>query len=63
MKFRNDDDVRTMFSIFGQYIRKELIELDASLVIFVEEIKKSLIRPKTTKRSELYWRNETKKLV
>jgi len=41
----NDDDVRTMFSIFGQYNTRRPIELDASLVKSVEQIKKSLIRP------------------
>ncbi|KEH28990.1 hypothetical protein MTR_4g019940 [Medicago truncatula] len=45
MKLRNDDDVRTMFSIFGQYNTKELTELNVSLVRSVELIQKSLIRP------------------
>jgi hypothetical protein len=31
MKVMNDNDVRTMFSTFGQYITKGLIELDVSL--------------------------------
>jgi len=43
MNLRNDDDVRTMFLIFGQYNTKGLIELDTSLVRYVEEIHKSLI--------------------
>jgi hypothetical protein len=46
MKLMNNDDVRTMFSIFGQYSTRGTIELDASLVISVEQIQKSLIRPK-----------------
>ncbi|AES99779.1 hypothetical protein MTR_5g084630 [Medicago truncatula] len=46
MKLGNEDDVRTMFSIFGQYNTKGLIELDASLVKSVEEIQKSLIQPR-----------------
>jgi len=46
MKLMNNDDVRTMFSIFGRYNTKGPIELVASLVISVEEIWKSLIRPK-----------------
>ena len=36
----NDDDVRTMLSIFGQYSIRGLIEL----VRYVEQIHKSLIR-------------------
>jgi len=44
MKLMNNDEVRTMFLIFGQYSTREPIELDALLVIFVEQIKKSLIR-------------------
>ena len=44
MKLMNDDDMRTMFSIFGQYNTRGMIELDASLVISVEQIQKSLIR-------------------
>ncbi|MCI94974.1 hypothetical protein A2U01_0116272, partial [Trifolium medium] len=32
MKLHNDDDVRTMFSIFSQYMTKGPIELDAKLV-------------------------------
>jgi len=45
MKLNNDDDVRTMFSIFGQYGTKGPIELDTLLVWYVEQIHKSLIRP------------------
>ncbi|KEH27773.1 hypothetical protein MTR_5g036265 [Medicago truncatula] len=39
-------DVRTIFLIFGQYSTRGPIELDASLVRYVEQIHKSLIRPK-----------------
>jgi len=42
----NDDDVRTMFSIFGQFSTRGPIELDASLVRSVEHIERSLIRPR-----------------
>ena len=47
MKLTNDDDVRTMFSIFGQHTTRGPIELDASLVISTEQILKSFIRPRT----------------
>jgi hypothetical protein len=43
MKLRNENDVRTMFSIFGQYNTKEPIELDISFVRFFEDIRKNLI--------------------
>ncbi|MCH97337.1 hypothetical protein A2U01_0018331, partial [Trifolium medium] len=33
MKFQNNGDVRTMFSILSQYSTKGLIELDATLLI------------------------------
>jgi len=46
MKLTNDDDVRTMFSIFGQHGTRGPIELDASLVRSAEEILKSLHRPR-----------------
>jgi hypothetical protein len=48
MKLMNDD-VRTMFSIFGQYSNRGPIELDVSFVRSVEQIHKSLIRPKNYK--------------
>ncbi|KEH34048.1 hypothetical protein MTR_3g058650 [Medicago truncatula] len=41
MKLMNDDDIRTMFSIFGQY---GPIELDALLVRSIEHIQQSLIQ-------------------
>ena len=44
LKLTNDDDVRTMFSVFGQHSTRWLIELDASLVRSAEQILKSLIR-------------------
>jgi len=47
MKLKNNDDVRTVFSIFCQYSTRGPIEFDASLVRFVEEIRKSLIRTRT----------------
>lgn len=46
MKLMNNDDVRTMFSIFGQYSTRGPIELDASLVRYIEHIQQSLIRPR-----------------
>ena len=42
MKLTNDDDVRTMFSVFAQHSTRGLIELDASLVRSAEQILKSL---------------------
>jgi len=42
----NDDDVRSLFSIFGQFSTRGPIELDASLVRYVEHIQQSLIRPR-----------------
>jgi len=49
MKLMNDDDVRNMFSIFGQYNTRGSIELDASLGISVEHIKQSLIQSRNYK--------------
>jgi len=46
MKLTNDDDVRTMFSVFGQHSTRGPIELNALLVRSVEQILKSLNRPK-----------------
>ena len=46
MKLANGDDVRTMFSVFGQHSTRGPIELNASLVRSVEQILKSLNRPK-----------------
>jgi len=46
MKLTNDDDVRTMFSVFSQHSIRGPIELDASLVISAEQIIKFLIRPR-----------------
>jgi hypothetical protein len=36
MKLKNDGDVRTMFSIFAQYMTKAPIEYDAKLVRSVD---------------------------
>jgi len=47
MKLTNDDDVRTMFSIFGHHSARGPIELDASLVRSAEQILESLNRPRT----------------
>jgi len=44
MKRTNDDDVRTMFSVFDQHNTRGLIELDTSLVRSTEQILKSLHR-------------------
>ncbi|MCH82446.1 hypothetical protein A2U01_0003252 [Trifolium medium] len=46
MKFQNDGDVRTTFSIFSQYSTKGPIELDVTLVRSVQDICLSLIRPR-----------------
>ena len=43
MKLTNDDDVRTMFSVFGHHSTRGPIELDASLVRSAEQILKSQI--------------------
>ncbi|MCI37307.1 hypothetical protein A2U01_0058531, partial [Trifolium medium] len=43
MKLQNDDDIRTMFSIFSQYNTKKPIELDATLTRSVEAIFASCI--------------------
>ena len=45
MKLQNDD-VRIMFSIFGQYSSKGLIELDTPLVTSFNDILECLIRPR-----------------
>ena len=45
MKLTNNDDVRTMFSVFAQHSTRGPIELDASLVRSAEKILKSLHRP------------------
>jgi len=47
MKLTNEDDVRTMFSIFDLHNTRGPIELDASLVRSTEQILKSFIQPKT----------------
>jgi hypothetical protein len=46
MRLTNDGDVRTMFSIFSQYMTKGPIELDAKLVRFIQDICSNLIRPR-----------------
>jgi len=46
MKLKNDNDVRTMFSVFGQHSTRGPIELDASLVRSAKQIRKSLIWPR-----------------
>ncbi|KAK2427777.1 hypothetical protein QL285_026336 [Trifolium repens] len=47
MKLQTDGDVRTMFSIFSQFMTKGPIELEAKLVRSVESICSNLIRPRT----------------
>jgi hypothetical protein len=44
---KNNDDMRTMFSIFARYMTKRLIELDAKLVRLVEVMCSNLICPRT----------------
>jgi len=43
MMLKNDDDVRSMFSIFGRHNTFSTIELDVSLLRSFEDILKSLI--------------------
>ncbi|AES59628.1 hypothetical protein MTR_1g023550 [Medicago truncatula] len=45
MKLTNQDDARTMFSVFGQHNIRGPIELDVSLVRSAEQIMDSLNRP------------------
>jgi hypothetical protein len=47
VKLRNNGDVRTMFSVFSRYRTNVPIELDASLVRYVEDIMSNLIRSRT----------------
>ncbi|MCI49955.1 photosystem I P700 chlorophyll a apoprotein, partial [Trifolium medium] len=47
MQLRNNDDVRTMFSICSRYMTKGPIELDAKLVRSVEDICSNMIRQRT----------------
>ena len=44
MKLKNDNDVRTMFSVFGQHSIRGPIELDASLVRSAKQIQKMIRR-------------------
>jgi hypothetical protein len=45
MQLKNDDDVRTMFSIYSQYSTKGPIELDAKLTRSVDAILANLKHP------------------
>jgi hypothetical protein len=47
MKLQTDSDVRTMFSIFSQFMTKGPIELDAKFASSVESICSNLIRTRT----------------
>jgi len=47
MKLKNDDDVRIMFLILGQYSSKGLVKWDPSLVWLFEDILEILIQPRT----------------
>jgi hypothetical protein len=47
MRHINEGNVRTMFSIFSQYMTKGPIELDAKLVRSVQDICSNLIRLRT----------------
>jgi len=51
MTLTNDDDMRTMFSVFGQHSTRGPIELNASLVRYAEQILKSLHQPKNYKEN------------
>ncbi|MCI80221.1 photosystem I P700 chlorophyll a apoprotein, partial [Trifolium medium] len=52
MELRNNDDVRTMFSIFPRYMTKGPIELDATLVRSVEDICANMIHPSMVEPGE-----------
>jgi hypothetical protein len=54
MKLKNDGDMRTMFSIFTQYMTKGPIELNAKLVRSVEAICSNLIRLRTFDEIAVY---------
>jgi len=45
MMLTNDDDVKSMFSIFGKHNMFPTIEMDALLMTSPEDIFKILIRP------------------
>ncbi|MCI48479.1 photosystem I P700 chlorophyll a apoprotein, partial [Trifolium medium] len=47
MELLNNDDVRTMFSIFSRYMTNGPIKLDAKLVRSVKDICSNMIRPRT----------------
>lgn len=55
MKLRNNNDVRTMFSISGQYSSKGSIELDNTFVKYFLDIQESFIRLGPTKKSRFAW--------
>jgi len=58
MKLQNDDDVRIIFFVIGQYSSKGLVELDATLTRFVHAIWESLIGPILVKISGCAWSEE-----
>jgi hypothetical protein len=45
MKLENNEDIRTMFSIYSQYNTKGPIELDVKLTRYVDDILARLNRP------------------
>jgi len=47
MKIQNNDDVRTMFSIFDQHSLKGPIKLNTTLVWSFQDIRENLIRLRT----------------
>ena len=64
MKLTNNDDVRTMFSICGQYSFEWPIELGASLVKYFHDIRKfDLIQDIWRNQGLLAWIDQMKKLV
>jgi len=52
MKLTNDDDVRTMFSVFGQHSTRGPIELDTSLVRSVEQISEKIAPAQELRRDQ-----------
>ena len=49
---QNDDDVRTMFSVFGQHSTRGPIELDASLIRSAEQILKKFASAQELQRDQ-----------
>ena len=57
MKLKNDDDVRTMFSVFGQHNTIGRSSWTLRWLDLLNKFRKVCTGPRTTKRSGLYWRD------